>query len=221
MVGAKIGPLFGIFGSILVIGFNLIIFGVGLPLIISGIEVILIIIVFALAIGLAGILGGILAFRGKEFGNYIPLAAVVIAGIGMYIPVGEVVHFMLNTSLLVNSFIAKSSFNLFTSFFYIDFFFMSLATVLSLLNKITVRNATKKTLEVATKIEEKNKVRKILMEYIYENKGNAFTAESLHKKCIENTRFDFSIADTEIILYDLHTLGKIRLDIKETVNYYF
>ena len=74
---------------------------------------------------------------------------------------------------------------------------------------------------MASKNEVFRKAEKVLFDYLEENKGKAFTAKSLHKRCIEDTQLDVSIPETEKILYDLHLLGKFRLDIKENVNYYF
>ncbi|NVM45260.1 MAG: hypothetical protein HWN79_10110 [Candidatus Lokiarchaeota archaeon] len=79
----------------------------------------------------------------------------------------------------------------------------------------------KKEQEIITQKKVQNKVGTILVQYISENKGKAFTAKSLHDRCIENTNFDMSISEIENLCYGLHNLGKIRLDIKENVNYYF
>lgn len=61
----------------------------------------------------------------------------------------------------------------------------------------------------------------MVLEYLEGNKGNAFTAKSLHKRIIEANQFDISILETKKILNDLYSLGKCRLDFKENMNFYF
>ena len=54
-----------------------------------------------------------------------------------------------------------------------------------------------------------------------ENEGKAFTASSLYKRCIEDKYPDISLAEVEKRLHNLYLLGRIHLDVKDNVNYYF
>jgi len=78
------------------------------------------------------------------------------------------------------------------------------------------------------KFQESDKTNDILWnveEFVYsyfkENKGKAFTSKAIHQRCIEDGQLDVSMTETEKILNDLHLLGKLHLDVKENVNYYF
>ena len=54
-----------------------------------------------------------------------------------------------------------------------------------------------------------------------ENEGKAFTASSLYKRCIEDKYPNISLAEVEKRLHNLYLLGRIHLDVKDNVNYYF
>jgi len=60
-----------------------------------------------------------------------------------------------------------------------------------------------------------------LHRYLKENEGKAFTASSLYKRCIEDKYPDISLAEVEKRLHNLYYLGRIHLDVKDNVNYYF
>ncbi|NVM19378.1 MAG: hypothetical protein HWN80_16875 [Candidatus Lokiarchaeota archaeon] len=83
----------------------------------------------------------------------------------------------------------------------------------------------RKLMKKSLKLEEEDnilrKAEKLLSNYLVENKGKALTAKALHKRCVEDNHLDVSLTETEKILRDLHLLGRIRLDAKENVNYYF
>ena len=214
MVGAKIGPVIGILGSILMICFGFIFFlEHNLAFVDIGHDLIFIRLGFALGLGAVGIIGGILALKVISFGNFFPLLGAIIAIIGLFIPIGEVGYY-------IPPFTSYYSKTLYSTF-YIEIFLMCLGTVLSLLNIYTERKMVKKTQELAIKTEILKKAKKLLFDYLEENKGKAFSAKSLYKRCIEDTPLDVSLTEIEKLMYDLHLLGKVRLDIKENVNYYF
>ena len=60
-----------------------------------------------------------------------------------------------------------------------------------------------------------------LHRFLKENEGKAFTASSLYKRCIEDKYPNISLVEVEKRLHDLYLLGRIHLDVKDKVNYYF
>jgi len=217
MVSAKTGPVISILGSILVIGFGILTTLMYVDLAERGIELAYIRLAFALGVGAAIIIGGILALRGRKFGNIIPLIVAVIAIVGLFVPIGEIgVYVTVPTPMIIDTPV-----NLFSTLFYIDIILMCLGGLLGLLAIFIERSESKKTQISTRKNDVLRKAEKLLFDYLRENKGKAFIAKSLHKRCIEDTNLDMSIAETEKILYDLHLLGTCRLDVKENVNYYF
>lgn len=60
-----------------------------------------------------------------------------------------------------------------------------------------------------------------LCRFLKENDGKAFTASSLYKRCIEDKYPNISLAEVEKRLHNLYLLGRIHLDVKDNVNYYF
>jgi hypothetical protein len=76
-------------------------------------------------------------------------------------------------------------------------------------------------LESAKTIKERNKIKKILSTYLVENKGKAFTAKSIHNRCLDDTHSDITISDTEKMLYEMNLIGALQISIKDNVYYYF
>ena len=217
MVSAKTGPVISILGSIIIIGFGIFYIVVTVNNDVqSGIEFAFIKFTFSLSVGVAGLIGGMLAFRGMRWGNIIPLLGTVMAIVGLFVPIGEIGIY--NTILMD---IVYAPVTLFSTLIYIDVILTGLGGLLGLLFIIVERGESKKIQELARKDEVLRKAEKALLDYLEENKGKAFTAKSLHKRCIEDTQLDVSITETKKILYDLHSLGKLRLDNQEDVNYYF
>lgn len=98
MVREKIGPIISIIGSLLVIGFNIFYLIrwigeaniIGSEFVIVHMELVYIGFVTALVVGAAGIIGGLLALRGKRLSNVIPLSVGLFAVVGIFIPIGRV-----------------------------------------------------------------------------------------------------------------------------------
>jgi len=217
MVNAKTGPVICILGSILVIGFGILTTVAYVDRAERGIEFAYIRLAFALGVGVAIIIGGILALRGVKFGNVIPLIVAVIAIVGLFVPIGEIgVYVTIPSPMIIDTPVT-----LFSTLFYIDIILMCFGGLLGLLVNLIERNESKKTQISARRNEVLIKAEKLLLNYLRENKGKAFIAKSLHKKCIEDNNLDVSIVETEKILHDFYLLGRCRLDVKENVNYYF
>jgi hypothetical protein len=201
MVSDKTGPIVSIIGSILMITFGFLFFGGhNLETMLSGQELVFIRLGFALGIGAAGLIGGILALKGMWLGNMIPLIGAIIAIVGLYLPIGSM--FLYST-------------------YFIEVFLMPLGTGLSLLNKLIERNLAEEAVKLAKGIAENKKVMTVMFNYIVENKGKAFTAESIYKRCIKETQFNLSISETEKLLDQLNVLGKVSVDFREDAFYYF
>ena len=83
------------------------------------------------------------------------------------------------------------------------------------------RRQGKKSQKLEKKGEILRRAEKVLCDYLEENKGKAFTAVVLHKRCVEDNHLDLSISETEKLLHDLYLLGRFSLDAKENINYYF
>jgi TfoX/Sxy family transcriptional regulator of competence genes len=79
----------------------------------------------------------------------------------------------------------------------------------------------KKMQKLVKKDEILRRAEKVIRNYLEKNKGKAFTAVALRKRCVEDNQLELSLADIEKLLNDLHLLGRIRSDAKENVNYYF
>ena len=128
MVSARTGPGISILGSILVICFGY------LDLrayrnVQSGIELIYIRFAFALMVGVAGIIGGILGLRGMRFGNIYTLIGCEIAIIGIFVPIGTIVVVITSPSIDI----VYLPVTLFSTWIYIDVILMCLGGFLGLL----------------------------------------------------------------------------------------
>lgn len=128
MVSARTGPGISVFGSILVICFGY------LDLrayrnVQSGIELIYIRFAFALMVGVAGIIGGILGLRGMRFGNIYTLIGCEIAIIGIFVPIGTIVVVITSPSIDI----VYLPVTLFSTWIYIDVILMCLGGFLGLL----------------------------------------------------------------------------------------
>ncbi|NVM43665.1 MAG: hypothetical protein HWN79_02020 [Candidatus Lokiarchaeota archaeon] len=162
-----------------------------------------------LGVGAVGMLGGALALKRKQYGIYIPAIGAVIGIVGSFIPIGNVIYSGTEYPIPLYS------------TYIIEFILLGLGTGLIGLNKITVRIGADKALELANTIAERNKIKNILSTYLVENKGKAFTAKVIHKRCIEDTHSDVTISETEKMLYELNLIGKVHVSIKDDVYYYF
>jgi hypothetical protein len=209
MVSEKTGTVIGIAGSILVLGFGILSLIVYLISDVRvGIELVYMRFAVSLGIGGGGILGGIMALRGKRSGNIIPVLGGVIGIFGLFLPIGQI-------GVYTDSAIVYTPVTLFSTLIYIDIILMCLGGILGQLVK------GDREVESARKDVDIAKAEKILSDYLKDNKGKAFTAKSLHGRCIEATELDMSITETEKILDDLYLLGQFHKDTKEDVNYYF
>lgn len=80
---------------------------------------------------------------------------------------------------------------------------------------------SKKAKEFDIKKELRERAQDSLFEVIENNKGKAFTAEALYKRCIEPFHLGVSLTETQQLLNDLQLLGKIRSENKDNKIYYF
>ena len=65
------------------------------------------------------------------------------------------------------------------------------------------------------------KAEKVVCDYLEENKGKAFTASSLYKRCVKANKLNLSMTETNQMLQDLYVNGKFSLNTKENITYYF
>ena len=128
MVSARTGPGISIFGSILVICFGYFYLR-AYRNVQSGIELIYIRFAFALMVGVAGIIGGILVLRGMRFGNIYTLLGSEIAIIGIFVPIGTIVVVITSPSIDT----VYLPVTLFSTWIYIDINLMCLGGLLGLL----------------------------------------------------------------------------------------
>jgi len=128
MVSARTGPKISIFGSILVICFGYFYLR-AYRNVQSGIDLIYIRFAFALMVGVAGIIGGILGLRGMRFGNIYTLLGCEIAIIGIFVPIGTIVVHIINLSIHI----VYLPVTLFSTWIYIDVILMGLGGLLGLL----------------------------------------------------------------------------------------
>lgn len=214
MVGSKIGPIVGMIGSILVMIFAFILLAErNWAVVIAGLQWVYLRLVFMLGIGAAGLVGGFFAFRKDRLLNTIPLVAAIVAIVGASIPVGALAVFHQSEFYYLPMYLYSS--------FFIELFLMILGFALTILNIYTDRRLLRKGEEEAEHKEVRKKVGKIIVQFIEQNKGKAFSAQSLYNRCVENTSFTILVPEIDELCYMLHNLGKFDLDIKENVNYYF
>ena len=128
MVSVRTGPGISIFGSILVICFGYFYLR-AYRNVQSGIELIYIRFAFALMVGGAGIIGGILGLRGMRFGNIYTLIGCEIAIIGIFVPIGTIVVEITSPSIDI----VYLPVTLFSTWIYIDVILMCLGGLLGLL----------------------------------------------------------------------------------------
>jgi len=128
MVSVKTGPRISIFGSILVICFGYLDLR-AYRSVQSGIELIYIRFAFALMVGAAGIIGGILGLRGMRFGNIYTLIGCAIAIIGIFVSIGTIIVVITSPSIDI----VYLPMTLFSSWIYIEVVLMGLGCLLGLL----------------------------------------------------------------------------------------
>jgi hypothetical protein len=129
MVSERLGPTIGIVGSILLLLFAFFAFW-GFPNIVSGIELVYIKLAYAAGIGIAGIIGGIIARRGMRYANIVLLVGGVAAIVGMFLPIGVIIVGYPPTLML--GFIPQT---LFSTWIYVDVVLMCLGGLLGLVIK--------------------------------------------------------------------------------------
>lgn len=218
VVTEKLGPIISVIGSILVICFNIFFFIVYINNdLYSGIELIYIQLATGLGVSVAGIIGGLLALRGKRLANIIPLLAGVFAFIGIFIPIGQIgVEVTFPSPMVV-----YTPISLFWTIIYVDVISVFLGGALGLLIKPINQFLSKKS-QITTKRDNfLFRIEKLICDYLEANKGKAFTAQSIHNRCIEANQLNISILETEKIIDNLYSLGKCHLDVKEDAKYYF
>lgn len=214
MVEARVGPVFSMIGSGLILLFGIVFYGErDWSFALGGQEAVYIRLGFMLGMGLVGFLGGFFAFRKKRYLNIIPLIVAIIAIFGLSIQVGQLVYRVDSTYTYTPVYLYST--------FMIELVLIFLGFVLAVLNFITDRRLLKKGIVVAKYKEDRRKIGEILMQYVAENQGKAFSAQSLYNRCVENTTFSMSVSDIDELCYELHILGRFDLDIKENINYYF
>ncbi|MFX0009303.1 MAG: hypothetical protein ACFE9R_03220 [Candidatus Hermodarchaeota archaeon] len=221
MVNEKLGPIISIIGSLVVIGFNIFLFIVYVNVeVYSGFELASIGFVTALTVGAIGLVGGLLALRWKRLANIMPLLAGVFAIVGIFIPIGEVgLEMPIPTSPYYT--VVYTPVSLFWTYIYVDVISMCLGGALGLLIKPINQFLSKKAQVTEKRDNLLYRIEKLICNYLETNKGKAFTAQSIHNRCIEANQLTISILETEKIINNLYSLGKCHLDVKEDAKYYY
>jgi len=85
---------------------------------------------------------------------------------------------------------------------------------------------TQKSTEIVNEVrfiylEKRRKAEQIIYNFLMENKGKAFTLNSINSRCLELRELDLEIDDIVRVSRSLYSLGKIGMEIKENEAFYY
>ncbi len=89
------------------------------------------------------------------------------------------------------------------------------------INLETQKSAIIQNEERLISIEKRNKAEQIICNFLIENKGKAFTSNSLNNRCLELQQLGININEINSFLRYLHKIRKIGMEEKETELFFY
>ena len=93
--------------------------------------------------------------------------------------------------------------------------------IISLIGGIKLKSAKIENQESLIEMKKRRKAEQKIRNFLMENKGKAFTTNSISSRCFELQQLNLEIDEIERILKSFNSLGKIDMEFKDNETFYY